>query len=52
MTCEDFQLRLTAFSLGELDQDELEAAREHVAACDHCASQVLLYHQLTALLRT
>ena len=51
MTCEDFQLRLTAFSLGELDQDELEAAREHVAACDHCASKVLLDRQLTALLR-
>ena len=51
MTCEDFQLRLTAFSLGELGQDELEAAREHVAACDHCASKVLLDRQLTALLR-
>ena len=51
MTCEDFQLRLTAFSLGELEQGELTAARDHVAACDDCASRVLLDRQLTALLR-
>jgi hypothetical protein len=51
MTCDDFQLRLTAFSLGELDQAELPAAREHVAACDDCAAKVLLDRQLTALLR-
>jgi hypothetical protein len=51
MTCEDFRVRLTAFSLGELEQTELLAAREHVAACSHCASQVLLDRQLTALLR-
>jgi anti-sigma factor RsiW len=51
MTCEDFQVRLTAFSLGELEQDELPAAREHVAGCSHCASRVLLDRQLTALLR-
>jgi hypothetical protein len=51
MTCEDFQLRLTAFSLGELEQGELPGAREHVAACDDCASRVLLDRQLTALLR-
>ena len=42
MTCEDFQLRLTAFSLGELEQGELTAARDHLAACDDCASRVLL----------
>jgi anti-sigma factor RsiW len=51
MTCEDFQLRLTAYSLGELDQDELQAARGHVAGCDDCASRALLDRQLTALLR-
>ncbi|HEU4898838.1 MAG TPA: hypothetical protein VFX88_14930 [Actinomycetota bacterium] len=51
MTCEDFQLRLTAFSLGELEQSELPAARDHIAACDRCASRVLLDRQLTALLR-
>jgi anti-sigma factor RsiW len=51
MTCDDFQLRLTAFGLGELDQAEVPAARDHVAACDHCASRVLLDRQLTALLR-
>jgi hypothetical protein len=51
MTCEDFQLRLTAFSLGELGHDELPAARDHVAACDDCASRVLVDRQLTALLR-
>jgi anti-sigma factor RsiW len=51
MTCEDFQVRLTAFSLGELDPDELQAARDHVAGCDDCASRVLLDRQLTALLR-
>ena len=51
MTCEDFQLRLTAYSLGELDQDELQAARDHVAGCDDCASRALLDRQLTALLR-
>ncbi|HSO54286.1 MAG TPA: hypothetical protein VL330_16445, partial [Actinomycetes bacterium] len=52
MTCEDFQLRLTAFSLGELEQGELPAARDHVAACDDCATRLLLDRQLTALLRT
>jgi anti-sigma factor RsiW len=51
MTCEDFQLRLTAFSLGELDQGEVSDAADHVAACDDCASRVLLDRQLTALLR-
>ena len=51
MTCEDFQARLTAFSLGELDTDELQAARDHVAGCDDCASRALLDRQLTALLR-
>jgi hypothetical protein len=52
MTCDDFQLRLTAFSLGELDADELQAARDHVAGCDACASRVLLDRQLTALVRS
>ena len=51
MTCEDFQLRLTAFSLGELDQGEVSEAADHVAACDDCASRVLVDRQLTALLR-
>jgi Putative zinc-finger len=51
MTCDDFQLRLTAYSLGELDEDELQAARDHVAGCDDCASRALLDRQLTALLR-
>jgi hypothetical protein len=51
MTCEDFQLRLTAFSLGELEEDERRHAADHVAACGHCASRVLLDRQLTALLR-
>jgi anti-sigma factor RsiW len=51
MTCEDFRARLTAFSLGELDPDELQAARDHVAGCDGCASRALLDRQLTALLR-
>ena len=51
MTCEDFQLRLTAFSLGELEQGEVSDARDHVATCDDCASRLLLDRQLTALLR-
>jgi len=51
MTCDDFRLRLTAYSLGELDADELQAARDHVAGCDDCASRALLDRQLTALLR-
>jgi anti-sigma factor RsiW len=51
MTCDDFQLRLTAYSLGELEQDELQAARDHVAGCDDCASRALLDRQLTALVR-
>ena len=51
MTCDDFQLRLTAYGLGELEQDELQAARDHVAGCDDCASRALLDRQLTALLR-
>jgi hypothetical protein len=51
MTCEDFRLRLTAFSLGELRQDELQTARDHVAGCNDCASRVLLDRQLSALLR-
>ena len=42
MTCEDFQLRLTAFSLGELEQGEVSDARDHVATCDDCASRLLL----------
>jgi putative zinc finger protein len=51
MTCEEFQVRLTAYSLGELEPGELPAAREHVAGCSGCASEVLLDRQLTALLR-
>jgi Putative zinc-finger len=51
MTCDDFQAQLTAFSLGELEQAELTAARDHLAACDDCASRVLRDRQLTALLR-
>jgi anti-sigma factor RsiW len=51
MTCDDFQLRLTAFSLGELEDEERQLASEHVAACDDCASRILLDRQLTALLR-
>jgi anti-sigma factor RsiW len=51
MTCEDFQLRLTALSLGELEEPERQDAREHVAACDDCASRMLRDRQLTALLR-
>jgi hypothetical protein len=51
MTCEDFRLRLTAFSLGELERGEVADAADHVAACDDCASRVLLDRQLTALLR-
>jgi anti-sigma factor RsiW len=51
MTCDDFEVRVTAFSLGELDQAELPEARDHVAACDDCARRVLLDRQLTALLR-
>jgi hypothetical protein len=51
MTCEDFQLRLTAYSLGELEEGEVPATRDHVAACDTCASRVLLDRQLTALVR-
>jgi putative zinc finger protein len=52
MTCEEFQVRLTAYSLGELEPGERQAAREHVAACGGCASGALLDRQLTALLRT
>ena len=51
MTCDDFQLRLTAYSLGELEEAEVPAARDHLAACDRCASKVLLDRQLTAALR-
>jgi anti-sigma factor RsiW len=51
MTCEDFQDRLTAFGLGELDPAEAAAAREHVARCPDCASATLLDRQLTALVR-
>jgi Putative zinc-finger len=51
MTCDDFQLRLTAFSLGELEPDERQLTRDHLAACDDCASRVLVDRQLTALLR-
>jgi hypothetical protein len=51
MTCDDFQVQLTAYSLGELEQDERQRARDHLAACDHCASRMLVDRQLTALLR-
>jgi Putative zinc-finger len=51
MTCEDFRHRLTAFSLGELEQGERQRTRDHLAACDDCASRVLVDRQLTALLR-
>ena len=51
MTCEDFRLRLTAFSLGELEPGERQRTRDHLAACDDCASRVLVDRQLTALLR-
>ena len=52
MTCEEFRLQLTAFSLGELDPDERQRAHDHVAACDDCASRLLRDRQLTALVRT
>ena len=52
MTCEEFKLQLTAFSLGELGPDEHQRARDHLAGCDDCASRVLMDRQLTALLRT
>jgi anti-sigma factor RsiW len=51
MTCDDFQLQLTAFSLGELPEDERQQARDHVAACDGCASRMLRDRQLTAVAR-
>jgi anti-sigma factor RsiW len=51
MTCDDFRSRLTAFSLGELEPEERQQAREHVAGCDACAAGVLLDRQLTALVR-
>jgi anti-sigma factor RsiW len=51
MTCEDFQARLTAYSVGELPEAELPEAREHVAACDACAARLLQDRQLTALVR-
>jgi anti-sigma factor RsiW len=51
MTCEDFRPRLTAFSLGELEQGERQRTRDHLAVCDDCASRVLVDRQLTALLR-
>jgi anti-sigma factor RsiW len=52
MTCDDFQLQLTALSLGELAEDERQRARDHVATCDECASRMLRDRQLTALTRT
>jgi anti-sigma factor RsiW len=52
MTCEEFRLQLTAFSLGELAPDERQRAHDHVAACDDCASRLLRDRQLTALVRT
>jgi anti-sigma factor RsiW len=51
MTCEQFRERLTAFSLGELEPNEVDAAREHVTHCSACASSALLDRQLTALVR-
>ncbi len=51
MTCEQFQDRLTAFSLGELEPHEAVSAREHVARCSACASRALLDRQLTSLVR-
>jgi hypothetical protein len=52
MTCEEFRLQLTAFSLGELEAGERQRAHDHVAACDDCASRLLRDRQLTALVRT
>src|SRR6266568_8668713 len=52
MTCDQFQDRLTAFSLGELEPHEAVAAREHVARCSGCASRALLDRQLTSLVRS
>jgi hypothetical protein len=51
MTCEEFRLQLTAFSLGELDPEERQRAHDHVAACDDCASRLLRDRQLTAVVR-
>jgi hypothetical protein len=51
MTCEDFQGRVTAFDLGELEPEERRRAREHLDVCDDCATRVLMDRQLTALLR-
>jgi hypothetical protein len=52
MTCEEFRLQLTAFSLGELDPEERQRAHDHVSVCDDCASRLLRDRQLTALVRT
>src|SRR5215211_8982480 len=52
MTCEEFRLQLTAFSLGELEAGERQRAHDHVTACDDCASRLLRDRQLTALVRT
>jgi hypothetical protein len=52
MTCEEFRLQLTAFSLGELEPSERQRAHDHVAACDDCAARLLRDRQLTALVRT
>jgi hypothetical protein len=52
MTCEEFRLQLTAFSLGELEPGERQRAHEHVTTCDDCASRLLRDRQLTALVRT
>jgi hypothetical protein len=52
MTCEEFRLQLTAFSLGELEPGERLRAHDHVAACNDCASRLLRDRQLTALVRT
>jgi len=52
MTCEEFRLQLTAFSLGELEAAERQRAHDHVSTCDDCASRLLRDRQLTALVRT
>jgi hypothetical protein len=52
MTCEEFRLQLTAYSLGELEPGERQRAHDHVTTCDDCASRLLRDRQLTALVRT
>lgn len=50
MRCDEVQKRLVEFMEGELEAGEQEAVREHLAACDVCASELGAFERTMSFL--